>query len=77
MDQGKNTRETKLIASQVSIFRTAGVVKNEGDYRSSMILSTSSHIEKPLCEKKTRRPCSTDCRAPNLRFYNAGRLLSI
>jgi hypothetical protein len=33
-------------------------------------------IEKPLREKKTRW-LSTDCRASNLRFDNAGRLLSI
>jgi hypothetical protein len=32
-------------------------------------------IEKPLRKKKTRWP-STDCRASNLRFNNAGRLLS-
>jgi hypothetical protein len=56
MDQGAIFLADYLIAAQASSFVSPESFKNEGDYRSSMILSYSGQIEKPLCEKKTRWP---------------------
>jgi len=51
----QNTWRNYLIASQASPFGSPESFKNEGDWRSSMILSTRVKLKSP-CEKKTRWP---------------------
>jgi len=67
MDQGAIFLADYLIAAQASSFGSPESFKNEGDYRSSMILSTRVKLKSP-CEKKNSLACSTDSRARNLRF---------
>jgi hypothetical protein len=68
MDQGAIFLADYLIAAQASSFVSPESFKNEGDYRSSMILSYSGQIEKPAMREKNSLAPSTDSRARYLRF---------